>query len=411
MIAKIHHSGVLSNVLRYNQRKVEEKTAELLDTNAIKLDENKDFQEQIYDVFRKRYEKIHRKDFKKTIVHISLNPHPDDKLNDEQLKQIAFEYMSKMGYEDQPYLVFKHNDIDREHIHIVSTKIDQFGKKIKDSNERLKSQSITRELEQKYNLIPAVSSKKQKQTSDLQVANKQAGNTSTQIKEIIDNINQNYNYTSIGEFTAILSLYNIECKLSSQQDQNGKLLRGLTYAVMGKPSSTPIYSSKLGKQYSHKWIIKRMQINNQLLPQKLQSHKTKNTILQCLKDSKNKQNKFINELKKNGIDVVFRTTAQGRIYGVTFIDHNEKIVVNGSKLDKLLSANNLNAEFGAVKQPQTQQRNDFGSEVANFIENAFDNNILDTQLLNETAMMGTRANEVHRPDDDEKKKRKKRKKL
>src|SRR3712207_9000129 len=52
---------------------------------------------------------------KKTVFHCSLNPHPDEKLSDELLVQIAKEYMEALGYGKQPYIVFKHNDIAREH--------------------------------------------------------------------------------------------------------------------------------------------------------------------------------------------------------------------------------------------------------------------------------------------------------
>ncbi len=57
---------------------------------------------------------------KNTVFHTSLNPAPEDKLTDEQLREIASEYMERMGYGRQPYIVFKHRDIDREHLHIVS---------------------------------------------------------------------------------------------------------------------------------------------------------------------------------------------------------------------------------------------------------------------------------------------------
>lgn len=53
-----------------------------------------------------------------TVFHVSLNPSSEDKLTDVQLQEIANEYMQKMGYGDQPYIVFKHTDIDREHLHV-----------------------------------------------------------------------------------------------------------------------------------------------------------------------------------------------------------------------------------------------------------------------------------------------------
>ena len=73
---------------------------------------------------------------KKTVFHCSLNPHPDEKLSDEQLTQIAKEYMEALGYGNQPYIVFKHSDISREHIHIVSLRVDSRGQKINDKFEK-----------------------------------------------------------------------------------------------------------------------------------------------------------------------------------------------------------------------------------------------------------------------------------
>lgn len=64
------------------------------------------------------------------VFHVSLNPHPDDKLDDWELAEISREYMEKMGFGEQPYVVYKHNDIDRPHVHIVASFIDRDGKKV-----------------------------------------------------------------------------------------------------------------------------------------------------------------------------------------------------------------------------------------------------------------------------------------
>ena len=73
----------------------------------------------------------------------------------QQLADIAKEYMDKLGYGNQPYMVYKHEDIARHHIHIVSIRVDDTGKKINDKFEHIRSKQITRELEQKYGLHPA----------------------------------------------------------------------------------------------------------------------------------------------------------------------------------------------------------------------------------------------------------------
>ncbi|ALL05699.1 hypothetical protein AQ505_09470 [Pedobacter sp. PACM 27299] len=45
------------------------------------------------------------------------------------------------------------------------------------------------------------------------------------------------------------------------------------------------------------------------------------------------------ELKKDGINLVLHQNVHGRIYGTTFIDHQNKAVFNGSDLGKLYTAN------------------------------------------------------------------------
>lgn len=71
----------------------------------------------------------------KPVLHLSLNPHPDDRLSDGQLEAIGREYMEKLGYGDQPYIIFRHEDNARPHIHIVSLRIDEQGRKIRDYKE------------------------------------------------------------------------------------------------------------------------------------------------------------------------------------------------------------------------------------------------------------------------------------
>ncbi|GHU59341.1 hypothetical protein FACS189411_16050 [Bacteroidia bacterium] len=50
-------------------------------------------------------------------------------------------------------------------------------------------------------------------------------------------------------------------------------------------------------------------------------------------------------VREKGIDLVLRKNEEGRIYGATFIDHNERCVLNGSRLGKEFSANVLNERF------------------------------------------------------------------
>jgi hypothetical protein len=154
MVAKISSGNTLYGVLAYNQIKVDEDHAKVIFTHKMlesldgKFDIGMCLQSfEPYLLANKRTEK--------PVLHVSLNPDPKDVLSDEQLVEIAQIYMQKMGYGDQPFIVYKHEDIERRHIHIVSVRVDEEGKKIDGNFERRRSMDICRELEQKYGLVPA----------------------------------------------------------------------------------------------------------------------------------------------------------------------------------------------------------------------------------------------------------------
>ena len=50
-------------------------------------------------------------------------------------------------------------------------------------------------------------------------------------------------------------------------------------------------------------------------------------------------------MKKENIGVIFRENDQKRIYGVTFIDYQNRTILNGSRLGKEFSANVFNDLF------------------------------------------------------------------
>ena len=93
--------------LAYNQEKVDNGEAKVLFSNKMLLDE--DGHSSIGGCMRsfEMQMPVHLST-KKPILHISINPHPEDVLTDRQLSDIANEYMRKLGYGDQPYLVYKH---------------------------------------------------------------------------------------------------------------------------------------------------------------------------------------------------------------------------------------------------------------------------------------------------------------
>ena len=92
---------------------------------------------------------------KNPVFHASLNPAPEDRLTNDELRQIAREYMERMGYGAQPCFVFLHEDIERRHIHIVSLRVGLDGRKLAHDFEARRSREILDALERHYGLRPA----------------------------------------------------------------------------------------------------------------------------------------------------------------------------------------------------------------------------------------------------------------
>ena len=155
MIAKISHGSSLYGVLAYNQLKVDERHADVLFTSRI-IEPQGDNPYTIGHLSRSfgDYLTANRKT-EKPVLHISLNPDPKDCLSEERFVSLAEEYMRRMGFGDQPYIVYRHNDIGREHLHIVSVRVDETGRAISDSYEHGSSMKVCRELERQFGLVPA----------------------------------------------------------------------------------------------------------------------------------------------------------------------------------------------------------------------------------------------------------------
>ena len=154
MVAKISVGKSLYGALAYNGEKINGAKGRLLTTNRIYNDGT-----GTVDI-RKAMEGFlacmpeHTR-VEKPVLHISLNPHPDDVLTDTELQDIAREYLEKLGYGNQPYLVVKHEDIDRHHLHIVTINVDEKGRRLNQDFLFRRSDRIRRELERKYGLHPA----------------------------------------------------------------------------------------------------------------------------------------------------------------------------------------------------------------------------------------------------------------
>ena len=344
MIAKITVGTSLYGALAYNGLKVNEGEGRLLAVNRI-FDNGSgqvDVARAEQDFKRFMPEQVRTRN---KVIHISLNPHPDDLLTDMELEQLAREYLDRLGYGDQPYLVFKHEDISRHHLHIVSVNVDENGRRLNRDFIHRRSKRITSELEKKYGLHPA--DRRQHRTDNpLRRVDVSQGDVKRQVSNVAKAVMAGYKFRTMGEYRALLSLYNVTVE-EAHGMVNGREYHGLVYSATddaGNKTGNPFKASRIGKSVGYEAVQCRFEFSKEQIRDKRLAEMTRKTVVAALARTYRREG-FVTLLRDKGVDVVFRHTDEGRIYGATFIDHRTGCVLNGSRLGREFSANALQEHF------------------------------------------------------------------
>jgi len=369
MVSKIITGSNLYGALAYNQQKVDEGLGKVLATHNIMepADGNFVVSHVAQDMLEGLPARIRTE---KPVIHISINPDPKDKLSDQQLTEIASEYMERMGWGGQPHIVFKHSDIDRTHIHIVALQVKKDGKKINDSKRNERSWEITQDLERKYGLYRA---KEQKRADLWKLApvDPAKGEVKRQMAAVIKPALSMYRFQTMGEFKALLSLYNIGIE-EVRGERDGQAYRGLLYTALnaggGKAETTPLKSSLFGKPYGFEALERHMERSAGKIAKDNSREHTRHRVVEAFLDAPT-ESELRERLRAYHIDLFIRRNDMGRITGVTFIDHEARCVMNGSRLGKEFSANAVNDLFrespvngGHTKQEGGKEQISHGGE-------------------------------------------------
>lgn len=150
--------------------------------------------------------------------------------------------MKVLGYGDQPYIVFKHNDTSRKHIHIVSPQVGNHRQKIDNRFEKRWSKRITDVLEKRLGLIPSskITDEAMKRMLRVDISR---GNIEKQVIEILRSILKHYKFYSSRKLNTTLSVYSLAMEEVKMEFQ-GKRYEGLIYIPTddrGDGVSSPIH--------------------------------------------------------------------------------------------------------------------------------------------------------------------------
>ncbi|WP_162056025.1 relaxase/mobilization nuclease domain-containing protein [Pontibacter pamirensis] len=149
MIVKILSSAATFSGVHYNEDKIAKGTAQLLASDNFSMLHlgpsgiaDTDYKGYLLSWSRSEDNK---QTVKQPQFHAVISCEGREK-DAYELQDIAQQYLEKMGYAANPYLIYFHSDTPNNHVHIVSSRVNAEGRKIDDSFERIRSQKAMKEI-------------------------------------------------------------------------------------------------------------------------------------------------------------------------------------------------------------------------------------------------------------------------
>jgi len=242
-------------------------------------------------------------------------------------------------------------------MHIVTTNIREDGSRIDFHNlGRTLSEEARMLIEKEFQLTvskgrgqrfePGIESAKIKKAIYGKRPTKQS------IYNVVTPVLRSYAFTSLAEFNAVLAQFNVVADRGAE-DSLMFQRKGLVYSIIdekGKRIGVPIKASMLAGKPILTEIEKKFPKNT--LKRKMFREPLKKSIDNVFnKYQQLTRATFEKELADRGIATVFRKNTQGLIYGITFIDHENRCVFNGSDLGKPYSARMLSERMSQSDRP------------------------------------------------------------
>jgi len=346
MVAVIKTGTSVQRILNYNENKVKEQVAKCI--GAANYPAAHDTMTLDMKLNRLLRQNALNDNVKRGSVHISLNFDPSEKeIDNERLMAIATSYMNKIGFCEQPWLAYRHDDAGHPHIHLVTIKVRSDGSRINMQNiGRNQSEKARREIEVAFGLVKAQGKKKAESLDNVSVSVPKVayGKVPTQraIGAVVSKVVSNYKYTSLAELNAALRQYNVMAD-RGEEGSRTFIKKGLLYRALDKEGAkvgVPIKASSLQGSPTLSRIEARFAANE--IAKSPHKSRLKNSVDSALSGAATPlMNAMIQQLEKQGIATVLRQNPQGQLYGITYVDHVTGCVFNGSTLGKAYSAKGI----------------------------------------------------------------------
>ncbi len=333
--------------LEYNEGKVLRGVAELvayanMDSVA---------REDIYSLFS-RYERGVRYPTVERSFHASVNPSATDSCSEEQVLGFVATMMGHLGLGAQPYLVYRHFDIEREHYHVVSVRIRRDGSKINNYYEKRRVSAFMRENAPRFGFSMAEKGAHVQTAEDLAVGGKTRRSlrfdprrgVAAQMKELYGKA-LTYGFDSFAQLSFVLEDLGLKVALSRSDRFPQITLQGLD--GKGTPATEVFSEADLGEPLYERMSLAAVSGNK---PRRFREKERVRSLVGFAFDISRSEAHFANILRNKGIHVHFsRTKESGDIFGVTFVDHTTRTVVKGSEIRDVVSVRRMQEAVASGK--------------------------------------------------------------
>ena len=247
MIGKITIGKDFYGVLVYNEKKVNGGIGYVIDSNiehstAVNMT-------QEFNLIRQL-----RPGLGNAVLHVSLNLPHSEQLNDKEFASIGCDYLMKMGFDNNQFIMYRHTDTKHEYIHIVANRVRYSGRLVSDSNIKRRSREVINDLERKYGLTQISTKATATKSLDQREIEKTLRTGNVPIKLILqDKIGLAIEKASnTSEFISMLESNGISPRFNISKT-TGRV-SGISFNYQGI-----VYKgSTLGKKYSWNSIVKQI---------------------------------------------------------------------------------------------------------------------------------------------------------
>ena len=339
MIVEIHQSSpTMAGTLRYNEDKVRSGIASVLCTANIGSDD--------LDVVNRVFEQREReaiRELEHVSFQMSVNPSESDGIDESHIPAFVEELMEDLGYGNQPWVVFRHNDIERVHYHVVSIRVDGDGRKIRDYYEKRQCDRIVQALERKYGYIKGRGEEpSERERSALPVFNEGSGDVVRSIEDCVRD-SLSYRFTTERQFAEVLRCHGVRV-------QEGLGTRDLSVHLSfqgldrdGRPCTGSISDAHL--PFNVRKELDRRLEDCQVMDTSQGRGELRQSLSEALSESTDIESLRRN-LKEKHIDLVIYTDREGVPRGTTLIDHRSRCAFKGSEVSRTLSGSLLSLASG-----------------------------------------------------------------